>query len=158
MEGVGPITIGQASEFLQHSHVTIKPVIDLDQDRPVDCYEVPDRLREHMHLRSPATAFPYSPATGRRMDLDHTIPFQVSTGSTAGGGLTRFGNLGKLTRFEHRIKTHAKGWRHRQPESGVHHWRTPTGYHFTVDHTGTHRTSTAGRTAYERALAELVAR
>jgi hypothetical protein len=56
MEGVGPITIGQASEFLHHSHVTIKPVIDLDQDLPVDCYEVPDRLRELMHLRSPASA------------------------------------------------------------------------------------------------------
>ncbi len=139
MEGVGPITIGQASDFLRHSHVNIKPVIDLNQDRPVDCYEVPDRLREQMHLRSPASAFPWSSATGRRMDLDHTIPFQVSTGSTTEGGQTRIGNLGKLSRFEHRIKTHGKGWRHRQPEPGVHHWRTPTGYHFTVDHTGTHR-------------------
>ncbi len=168
MEGVGPITIGQASEFLRHSHVTIKPVIDLDEDRPVDCYEVPDRLRDQMHLRSPASAFPFSSATGRRMDLDHTMPFRVSTGSTTEStgppGQTRIGNLGKLTRFEHRIKTHGKGWRHRQPEPGVHHWRTPLGYQFTVDHTGTHRVSTGsttGRgstsdTAYERAFAGLL--
>ncbi|HET6653973.1 MAG TPA: hypothetical protein VFH10_15125 [Nocardioides sp.] len=117
MEGVGPLTIGQASEFLQHSHVTIRPVIDLDQDRPVDCYEVPDRLRDLMHLRTPASAFPYSSATGRRMDLDHTIPWA----DTGPPGQTRIGNLGKLTRFEHRVKTHGKGWRHRQPEPGVHH-------------------------------------
>ncbi len=161
MEGVGPITIGQASEFLRHSHVTIKPVIDLDLDRPVDCYEVPDRLREQMHLRSPASAFPWSSATGRRMDLDHTKPWIDSE-----IGQTRLGNLGKLTRFEHRIKTHAKGWRHRQPEPGVHVWRTPTGYQFTVDHSGTHRVSTGSTTgeastsesAYERALRRLIAR
>ncbi len=174
MEGVGPITIGQASEFLRHSHVTIKPVIDLDEDRPVDCYEVPDRLREQMHLRSPASAFPWSSATGRRMDLDHTKPY-VSSGSTTDTtgppGQTRVGNLGKLTRFEHRIKTHAKGWRHRQPEPGVHVWRTPTGYQFTVDHTGTRVSTgslrdasslgssgqaTTGRTVHERAFAELI--
>ncbi len=89
------------------------------------------------------------------MDLDHTNPFRVSTGSTdATGppGQTRIGNLGKLTRFEHRIKTHGKGWRHRQPEPGVHYWRTPTGYQFTVDHSGTHRVST-----YERAFASILA-
>jgi hypothetical protein len=156
MEGVGPITIGQASEFLRHSHVAIRPVIDLDADRPVDCYEVPDRLRELMHLRSPASAFPWSAATGRRMDLDHTKPW-IDTEI----GQTRAGNLGKLTRFEHRVKTHAKGWRHRQPEPGVHVWRTPTGHQFTVDPTGTHpaRASTSSTTesAYEHALARLLA-
>ncbi len=161
MEGVGPITIGQAAEFLRHSHVTIKPVIDLDSDHPVDAYEAPDRLRELMHLRAPASAFPWSPATGRRMDLDHTIPWGsprrvVSTGSTTRDGpTTRVGNLGRLTRFEHRVKTHAMGWRHRQPEPGVHHWRTPTGHHFTVDHTGTHRQPDS---ALERAFADLVSR
>jgi hypothetical protein len=41
----------------------------------------------------------------------------VSTGSTTRDGpQTRVGNLGKLTRFEHRVKTHAMGWRHRQPD------------------------------------------
>ncbi|HET6653523.1 MAG TPA: DUF222 domain-containing protein [Nocardioides sp.] len=158
MEDVGPLTIGQASEFLRHSHVTIKPVIDLDADRPVDGYEVPDRLREQIHLRTPASAFPYSSATGRRMDLDHTIPWA----DTGPPGQTRIGNLGKLTRFEHRVKTHGKGWRHRQPEPGIHHWRTPTGHQFTVDHTGTHptRASTGSTTgsAYERAFADLVRR
>ncbi|HEX7276859.1 MAG TPA: hypothetical protein VF244_05745, partial [Acidimicrobiales bacterium] len=159
MEGVGPITIGQASEFLRHSHVTIKPVIDLEADRPVDGYEVPDRLREQMHLRSPGSVFPWSAATGRRMDLDHTTPY---LSREAGGppGQTRVGNLGKLTRYEHRVKTHGMGWRHRQPEPGIHHWRTPTGHEFTVDHTGTHPVKASTRrteSAYERAFAQLLA-
>jgi hypothetical protein len=123
----------------------------------LDCYEVPDRLRERIQLRSPASAFPWSAATGRRMDLDHTTPYTA----TGPPGQTRVGNLGPLTRFEHRVKTHARGWRHRQTEPGVHHWRTPTGHHFTVDHTGTHPVA-AGTTAeytspYERALAGLIA-
>jgi hypothetical protein len=159
MEGVGPITLGQAAEFLRHCHVTIKPVIDLDQDLPVDCYEVPDRLRERLHLRSPTSAFPWSSATGRGMDLDHTIPWVATGSTTRDGPQTRVGNLGKLTRFEHRVKTHGRGWRHRQPEPGVHHWRTPTGHQFTVDHTGTHRSDPGHpESPYEHAFAALVAR
>ena len=114
MEGVGPITIGQASEFLGHSHVTIQPVLDLDRDRPVDGYEVPDRLRDQLIIRQPGSAFPFSPSTSRRMDLDHTIPYTpISRGGPP--GQTRIGNLGRLTRTEHRVKTHARGWRHHQP-------------------------------------------
>ena len=54
VEGVGPVTIGQVREFLRHTHVSVRPVIDLDEDHPVDGYEVPDRLREQVHLRTPA--------------------------------------------------------------------------------------------------------
>jgi hypothetical protein len=43
-----------------------------------------------------------------------------------------------MTRFEHRIKTHGRGWRHRQPVPGVFLWRTPHGHWFRTDHTGTH--------------------
>jgi len=78
----------------------------------------------------------------------------------AGGppGQTRIGNLGNLTRFEHRVKTHALGWRHRQPRPGIHHWRTPTGYQFIVDHAGTHALGTdpPPESPYERAFAQLV--
>ena len=48
------------------------------------------------------------------------------------------GNLGFLNRKPHRVKTHATGWRHHQPEPGVHYWRTPAGYWFRVDHRGSH--------------------
>ncbi|MGA9748903.1 MAG: hypothetical protein WBQ50_15695, partial [Nocardioides sp.] len=66
--------------------------------------------------------------------------------------------LGLLTRSEHRIKTHAPGWRHRQPQPGTHTWQTPHGYHLTVDHTGTHRRQPDRRTdsTYERAFWQIV--
>jgi hypothetical protein len=163
MEGVGPITIGQASEFLGHSHVTIKPVIDMEADVPVDCYEVPARMRERLHLRAPASAFPWSPSTSRRMDVDHTLAWSrqarpPGTARPPDEPQTRLGNLGRLTRFEHRTKTHAPGWRHRQPEPGVHVWRTPHGYRFRVDASGTHflgRVPTP-QTPLERAFAAVL--
>lgn len=71
-EGHGPITIGQARDFLAHCHVTIKPVIDLHNQAPVDAYEIPDRLREAVQLRSPADVFPYATNVSRSMDQDHT--------------------------------------------------------------------------------------
>ncbi len=163
MEDVGPITAGQAAEFLGHCHVTLKPVLDLESDMPVDAYEVPDRLRDQLRLRAPASVFPWSPSRSRRMDIDHTIPWRSTQAPRPPDDpQTRIGNLGFLTRSEHRIKTHAPGWQHRQPQPGTHTWRTPHGYHLTVDTTGTHRVSppTADRSAsaHERAFRQIVAR
>ena len=50
-------------------------MIDLEADHPVDGYEVPDRLREQVHLRTPAGVFPWSGNLSRRKDLDHTVPY-----------------------------------------------------------------------------------
>ncbi len=137
MEGVGPITVAQVVEFVQHTHVTCRPVIDLAEDHPVDGYEVPDRMREQLHLRSPACVFPYSGNLSRAKDVDHTAPY-ADPGQGGPPGQTRIANLGPLGRAAHRVKTHAHGWMHRQPVPGVHLWRTPQGYWFRVDHAGTH--------------------
>jgi hypothetical protein len=145
MEGVGPITVEQCREFLAHCQVTVKPVIDLNaEDQPADSYEVPDRIRERLRLRSPGSVFPYSPNQSRTMDADHTVPWRPPGSAPSGDpprdepGQTRTGNLGFMGRREHRLKTHGTGWRHRQPETGVHVWRTPHGYWFRVDSHGTH--------------------
>ena len=95
------------------------------------------------------------------MDLDHTIPYTTPDPAPDTGGppgQTRIGNLGKLTRFEHRVKTHALGWRHRQPRPGIHHWRTPTGHTFTVTPSGTfqHGRQDTPQTAHERAFERLI--
>lgn len=138
LEGVGPITIPQVRDVLGHCHVELKPVIDLASDRPVDGYEVPARMREQIHLRTPAEAFPFSGNLSRRKDLDHTTPYlPPSRGGQS--RQTRIANLGPLGRTAHRLKTHAPGWRHRQPVPGVFLWRTPHGYWFLVDSTGTHQ-------------------
>ncbi|MBA3309019.1 MAG: HNH endonuclease [Nocardioidaceae bacterium] len=136
-EGVGPITIDQAKKWLGHCDVTVKPVIDLANQAPVDGYEVPDRLREATHLRSPVDAFPYGTNTTRRKDHDHTDPY-IDPGDGGPPGQTRLDNLSPLTRFHHRIKTHGR-WQVQQPFNGVFVWRSPHGRLFLVDHTGTHR-------------------
>ncbi len=139
IEGVGPVTLDQAVEMLRHTNVTVREVIDLAEDRPVDGYEVPERMREILFQRSPACVFPWSggapPRRGR--DADHTVPY-LAPDKGGPPGQTRIGNLGFLNRQPHRVKTHAPGWRHHQPQPGVHYWRTPTGYWFRVDHRGGH--------------------
>ena len=137
VEGIGPVTIDQAREFLAHTQVSVKPVIDLAADHPVDGYEVPARTRELVHLRTPAEVFPWSGNLSRAKDLDHTVPYLAPD---RGGppGQTRVGNLGPLSRHGHRVKTHGRGWRHHQPVPGVFLWRTPHGYWYRTDHAGTH--------------------
>ncbi len=135
LEGHGPISVDQIKEFLGAScSVTIKPVIDLNDCPPVDGYEVPTRLREALHLRNPADAFPFANGVGRNADIDHTIAYLAPS---RGGppGQTRLENLGKLSRFHHRLKTHGR-WRLRQPEPGTYLWRSPYGRYFLVDHDG----------------------
>ncbi len=137
-DGIGPTTIEAAVALLGHRRVTITPVIDLAGQAPVDGYEAPARLREAVRLARPASVFPYSGHTGRRLDLDHTTAYRPRA---AGGppGQTRMENLGPLGRYEHRVKTHARGWVLRQSAPGVYEWRTRHGHWFRVDHTGTHR-------------------
>jgi hypothetical protein len=119
----------------------VKPVLDLARQAPVDGYEIPDAMREQVHLRTPAEVFPYSGATGRRVDLDHTIPYQPVDDSGP-PGQTSPGNLGPLGRRAHRAKTHG-GWQVQQPFPGIYLWRSPTGRHYLVDHTGTRRITAA---------------
>jgi hypothetical protein len=116
--------------------VSVKGVIDLEDDSPVDGYEVPTRMREQLFLRMPAGVFPWSGNLSRNKDLDHTIAY-VPPASGGPPGQTRIGNLGPMSRYAHRVKTHAPGWRHRQPVPGVFLWRTPHGYWLRVDASGT---------------------
>lgn len=153
--GVGPVTVGQAQRWLGHCRVTVKPVLDLAGVAPVDGYEIPDRLREAVHLLSPADVFPYATSTRRCGDIDHTVAYTPPMTDRAAGATThpgddpsadsggppaptRIGNLAPMTRFHHRIKTHGR-WKVVQPYPGVFVWRSPHGRLYLVDHTGTRR-------------------
>ncbi|MCX6398469.1 MAG: HNH endonuclease signature motif containing protein [Propionibacteriales bacterium] len=132
LEGHGPVSTDWVRHALgERAIVRVTPVIDLNNQVPVDAYEIPVRLREAVHLIHPGDVFPFAANTGRRMDLDHAIPYSE-------GGPTSVGNLGPMTRTHHRIKTHA-GWEVRQPFPGICIWRDPHGAHYLVDHTGTRR-------------------
>ncbi|MEO6266426.1 MAG: hypothetical protein ABIO66_07465 [Nocardioidaceae bacterium] len=94
-------------------------------------------MREALKLSRPSSVFPFT-HTSSEPDLDHTIPY-VPPDDGGPPGQTRVENLGPLTRFTHRVKTHGRGWRHHQPVPGVYLWRSPHGSWFKVDRHGTHR-------------------
>lgn len=129
-----PITVGEAMTLLGHCQVSVRPVLDLRAELPADCYEVPARMRDALRLARPSSVFPWS-TSGLAADLDHTIPF-VPLAAGGQPGQTRVDNLGPMNRFAHRVKTHGRGWRHRQPSPGVYLWRTPHGSWFRSDRHG----------------------
>jgi hypothetical protein len=133
LEGTGPILRDQVQAWLGHCHITVKPVIDLNNQTPVDAYETPARIREAVHLRTPADCFPYATNTGRNVDLDHTDEYQ----SNGPAGQTRTSNLGPLTRRHHRLKTFSR-WNVTQPTDGIFIWTTPRGRRYLTGPTGTH--------------------
>ncbi len=136
VEQVGPVTVDRVKTWLSGANVVVKPVIDLNQQIPVDAYEIPDRIRDAVHLRTPVDCFPYATSTRRTGDLDHTIAY-VSPDNGGPPGQTSVDNLGPLTRTHHRIKTHGR-WQVAQPFTGIFVWRSPHGRYHLVDHTGTH--------------------
>lgn len=174
VEGIGPVLTEQVRDWLRHRNVRVVPVIDTaDVHAGVDSYEVPGWMRELLRLRGPAGADPWSSNLSCRKDADHTVPYcrpappdPETTGTSP--PQTRVANLGLLDRTGHRIKTHGRGWKHRQPRPGVYLWRTPHGYWCRVDRTGTHLIGTTPstydleglapdpRSAAERALAGLI--
>ncbi len=135
-EDLGPLSALYLRDFLgPHAIINLKPVIDPAGLAPVDAYEIPDRHREALHLRTPADVFPYAPNTSRRKQADHTKPYRSKAHGGA-PGQTSLDNLGGMTQFHHRVKTHGR-WQLQQPFPGIYLWQSPHGSIFLVDHTGT---------------------
>jgi hypothetical protein len=138
VEGVGPLTESWVREHLgRDARVTVKPVLDVEGQAPVDAYEIPDRHRQAVHLMTPADTFPHASSTSRSQQIDHTEAF-VHGVAAEGAGQSRVGNYGPMTTPHHRIKTFG-GWRVKQPFPGIYLWRDPFGAFYVVDHTGTRR-------------------
>ncbi|MGC4154077.1 MAG: hypothetical protein QM628_13510 [Propionicimonas sp.] len=87
----------------------------------VDAHEVPEAMREIVHVRDGYEVFPYSSRASRSLDLDYTIPYLEGVPVQP-----RSSNLGPLTRRAHRGKTHG-GWRSDLPRPGVFWWQSPRG-------------------------------
>ena len=132
VEGHGPVTTDWVRQTLgPKARFTIRPVLDLAGQAPVDAWEIPDRHRQAVHLMTPADTFPFASSTSRSMQVDHTIPH-------ARGGISGIGNYGPMSRRHHRIKTHGR-WQVQQPFPGIYVWRDQYGAYYLVDHTGTRR-------------------
>ncbi|WP_432876049.1 hypothetical protein ACQPYH_25335 [Kribbella sp. CA-245084] len=135
-EGIGPLLADQLTELVGHAPYTVKPVIDLNDAVSADAYEIPTRIRERVRLTYPVELFPYGTReTHRSIDLDHIEPYDPY----GPGGQTSTRNLAPLSRFAHRVKTHARGWDVRRVDVKTLEWTTPHGFTFQVDPTGTHR-------------------
>ena len=140
LEGLGPIILGQLADFLGHTNVALKPVIDLADQVSVNCYEHPESLKERVHLRYAGDAFPHASRTSRKpddqvrdLDFDHVVPYDP------GGppGQTGTHNSQPLGRTGHRAKTHL-GFQCTPLPTGEVIWRTRHGLHRIVDRSGTH--------------------
>jgi len=137
VEGCGPVTPGWIRDHLSpHAKVTIRPVLDIAGQAPVDAYEIPERHRRAVRLMTPADTFPFSSSL-HPTQLDHTEPFRHGPGAI-GAGQSRLGNYGPLSTTHHRLKTFGH-WTVRQPFPGIYLWRDPDGAYYLVDHTGTRR-------------------
>jgi hypothetical protein len=142
-EGECAITEQFVHDHLRPMHsYRIQPVLDIAGMAPVDGYEVPDRHRAAVKLRTPADASPFAASVRTKVDDDHTVPYD------SGGppGQTRIDNLAPLGRFGHRVKTHGS-WTLRQPFNGIMLWRDPHGQIYLVDHTGTRKITPTGQRA-----------
>jgi hypothetical protein len=102
----------------------------------VDAYEIPSRIRERVRLAHPVEVFPYGTRESHgAIDLDHIEPYDPH----GRAGQTSTTNLAPLSRFAHRVKTHARGWDVHRVDPKTLEWTTPHGFRFEVGPTGTHR-------------------
>ncbi|MFL6107365.1 MAG: HNH endonuclease signature motif containing protein [Marmoricola sp.] len=127
--GTHLVTLEQVKQWCEDSQkVTIKPVIDLAEVIVCDRYEPSDRLREQIVLRDRTCVHPYCDRPARSADLDHIVEYP--------DGETTSSNLAPLCRFHHRLKTHG-GWSYVMIRPGAYLWRSPYGYEYVRDETGT---------------------
>lgn len=127
VDGLGAALGGWLKDLLGHRSINVRPVLDSASVLPVDCYEVPDRMREVVERRTPFEVFPWSTKRAERCDLDHTEPYEFQ----GRDGQTRPANLGPLGRRVHRAKTHGR-WRLESVAPGCFLWRSPEGFIYLV--------------------------
>ncbi|MEJ7834041.1 MAG: hypothetical protein WKF79_14075, partial [Nocardioides sp.] len=133
VEGLSGHTLTQLRRLLAHTHLAIKPVIDLTEQVSVNAYEFPETIKERIALARPEDRFPHASRITRHLDLDHPIAYHAQ--GPPGQTSTRTGQ--PLSRTAHRAKTHL-AYTSTPTETGETIWSTPHGRHRIVDHTGTH--------------------
>jgi len=126
------LTAGQVARWCGRpdtANITVKSVIDLNRPLRSSSYEPSPQLAEQVRLRDRTCVFPWCQRPARSCDLDHIV-------AHADGGETSSANLACLCRLHHRMKTHG-GWNYAMVEPGVFLWRSPRGYTWLRDPTGT---------------------
>jgi len=112
-----------------HSHVTLRPVIDLADVETGAGYAPSATLSEAVRLVFDTDVFPFATTSSRRCDADHDVPYPT--------GRTSLLNLSPKNRLHHRLKTHGR-WTITRTGPASHEWTSPTGRRWRVDRQGTH--------------------
>ena len=84
-----------------NTHVTVRPVIDLNENLATDSYRPTDLMREQAILTNATCVYPHCTRPSRTADLDHIENWDGTNTTSA--------NLAPLCRGHHRYKTHG-GW------------------------------------------------
>ena len=132
IERWGAFLSSRLPEFLSGSRVVVRPVIDLNTNASIEHYRPDARMRFALIQRHPVEVFPYGTRASRGCDIDHPVAYHPDGPPDQ----TRMDNLGPLSRFSHRGKTHG-GFEVDQISPGVFHWRTPAGFEYLVSPAGT---------------------
>ena len=139
VEGQGPLLVQALAELLGHADVVVKQVVDHRVRHRADAYEHAEIVKDHVWTQSGGDAFPFSPRTATRadVDFDHASPY-VPRDRDGPPSQTGPHNSSPLRRSHHRWKTHG-GYRVRRAGPGRHVWQTPHGICYLVDTEGTRR-------------------
>jgi hypothetical protein len=135
IEKLGAATTQMLTDWLARftaagAKITLRPVLDLNNDRAVDQHDPPDAMRETVLLRDAHCVFPGCRRDSRACDLDHITEYlPMEDGGPP--GQTRPGNLAPLCRTHHRAKTHT-AWHYKRLDDGSYAWSAPTGHQYTV--------------------------
>ena len=120
----GAVTAEQVRLWCSDAQVVVKPVLDLDQHQHVECYEIPDRLKQQASLRDTTCIHPAAPAavaaTATTAPATPADPPAPATSHLA----------------DHTTAT-TGCWSYVTVEPGVYLWRSPLGYQYLRDATGT---------------------
>lgn len=114
------ITPDQLREWCQiaGTKITVRPVLDLNDELTTDCYEATPLQKEQAWLIHPVCVFPGCSRPSRGKDTDHIVEWPI--------GRTESRNLAPLCRVHHRYKTHSP-WTYRRTGSRTFTWTSPHG-------------------------------
>lgn len=127
------VTAEQIREWCRTTgRVSVRPVVDLNEEITSTGYRPTERHREQIILRDGTCPFPYCERNARYGDIDHIEAYDPNGPPDQ----TATSNLAGLCRSHHRLKTHG-GWNYTTIEPGRYLWRSPHGYSFLTDRSGT---------------------
>ena len=130
-EASGPVTVEQVREWCASpdATITVQPVLDLAEHIHVNSYQASARLKLQTQLRDRTCVFAFCFRPAEDCDCEHRVPHEDD-------GPTCTCNQAPCCRRHHRAKT-TGGWTYITIEPGTYLWRSPLGYQFLRDHTGT---------------------